>query len=333
VKEEFSDYELYLIDQYLMHGRSLIVLLDGLEEIAPQGGQQMYGYQRPSYPPVKTGLEKLLAHYGVTVENKYIFDKNCYEQVSQSGKRPLHFAPMIKDEFINKEFDVLENIKGMIMLRVSPVTVDERSIEEKNITAHKLFSTSEEAWDMANNIMLGYSQPPAEDKLQQYPLAGILEGEFDSYFKDKGVPVKEAKEDDEKKDSAVKELNNKLNTENAMLKKSKPAKIFVIGTSELVKKNLIDADGNSPNALFVINIIDYMNNKTDWAVMRSKTQKYNPLKPYDPKDGPISRFFANRNYIKAINIAGLPLLVILAGFFMLRKRNSRKKEIYKQFYS
>ena len=115
---------------------------------------------------------------------------------------------------------------------------------------------------------------------------------------------------------------SQITPEGVTIKKGKPAKIFLIGTSEILKDNILDAEGQNPNAQFVLNVIDYLNNREGNAVMRSKTQQFNPLKDVAP---------GMKAMIKAMNIAGLPVLVILAGLVVWFRRTSRKRMIQEMF--
>ena len=64
-KENFSEYELYQIDQFLMRGNKLAIFMDSFNQVTPQGQQAMMQQMRqPVFIPLNTGLEKLLAHYG-----------------------------------------------------------------------------------------------------------------------------------------------------------------------------------------------------------------------------------------------------------------------------
>jgi len=56
--------------------------------------------------------------------------------------------------------------------------------------------------------------------------------------------------------------------------------------------------------------------------MRSKEQRFNPL--METKGG-------SRAFVKAFNIAGLPLLVILFGLGVWLHRHARKKRIQMMF--
>jgi hypothetical protein len=71
-----------------------------------------------------------------------------------------------------------------------------------------------------------------------------------------------------------------------------------------------------------MNVIDYLNGREDFAVMRSKTQRFNPLQDVAP---------AARTAIKTANIAGLPVLVVVAGIIVWGRRSTRKRMIQKIF--
>ena len=110
--------------------------------------------------------------------------------------------------------------------------------------------------------------------------------------------------------------------EGTTIRKGKPSRIFVIGTSEILKDNVMDKDGISPNSQFIMNVVDFLNNREDIAIMRSKTQSFNPLRDIEP---------GAKTAIKTVNIAGLPVLVIIAGLIFWQRRASRKKFIQKIF--
>lgn len=334
--EPFTDYELYQIDQFLMKGNSLAIFLDAFNEVMPQDRQSMMMGQQPAYPPLHTGLEKLLTHYGIAVKPSYVLDENCFKQrVVRSpggGERPIYFAPIIKNERINKTVDYLKNIKGLVMLKASPLEVDDHKVKENGLKAVKLLSSSDRSWEMAGRIDLNpmFMAPPTdEDAFKSRALAYTLEGAFPSYFADKPIPVKEedtslnpaAGDQGANKETVGRDMSRIL-SQGATLKKGKPARIFLIGTSEVLKDNILDEDGRNTNSQFVMNVVDYLNGREENAVMRSKTQQFNPVREIAP---------AARAAIKTGNIAGLPVLVILSGLVVWFRRSSRKRVIQEIF--
>jgi len=337
-KQNFSDYELYQIDQFLMKGNNLAVFLDSFEEVSPQGQQgMMQQFQKSFHLPINTGLEKLLSHYGLQVKKLIVLDENSYrQQVPRAfggGERRIYFAPIIKNENINREAEYLQNIKGLVVLKSSPVTVDAEKIEKSGLKAIRLFSSSARSWEMKDRIdfnPMHMSPPGDKEAYKSHGLAYTVEGMFPSYYADKPVPVKEddkdAKEstDNEQEDDKKEERidMSAILTKGATIKKGKPGKIFLLGSSEILKDNVIDEEGRTPNAQFIMNVVDYLNGRGETAVMRSKTQKFNPLIDVSP---------AAKATVKTVNIAGLPVLVILAGVLVWFKRVSRKRLIQKIF--
>lgn len=340
--KKFTDYELYKIDQALMRGANLAIFTNAFKEI-PQTPQQQFMFNTgPTYQPLNTGLEKLLAHYGIRVKPSFIMDKNCFKQNMSTraggGERPIYFAPMIKNEFINHDLDFLKNIKGLVTMNVSPVSIDMEKIKQNGLSAHQLIASSNESWEMTGQINLNpmMIQPPkADEKLKSYPMAYLLEGQFTSYFNGKDIPKQEVETPDktiddmgpdglnetgesEKEDSAL----SKIESKNNFIATGKNAKIFIAGSSAILNDNILDPEGRGPNAVFILNIIDTLNNRDDIAVMRSKTQQFNPLN----ETGIMTKIF-----IKTFNIAGLPFLVVVLGMFIWWRRKARRKNIQMMF--
>jgi gliding motility-associatede transport system auxiliary component len=338
--EKFSDYELYQIDQALMKGTNLALFIDAFKEINPNN-QQRFGLNRgPNYVPLDTGLDKLLSHYGIHVKKSYVLDENSHKQVLPGsmggGERSIYFAPIIKNKNINHDLDFIRSIKGLVAVKISPLELDEAQISKNNLKAVKLFSSSEKSWEIRKNISLNpmfLPPPPPDDEMQRFPLAYMVEGEFPSYFA--GKPIPEKKSQDEKKGAEDKKENtsepvekkteadmSKIKSQGQTISKGKPAKIFLMASTEMLKNNVLDPEGDSPNDMFILNTIDALNHREDIAAMRSKVLSFNPLND----TGSITKTF-----VKTFNIAGLPVLLVFLGLIVWLRRHSRKKQIQMMF--
>ena len=348
--EPFSDYELFQIDQFLMKGKNLILILDRFKEIQPSNQQGAnFGGQQPVYVPLDTGLEKLLDRYGIRIKKSYVMDENCYHQQMPAqlggGERPIYFAPLIQSRFINKDLDFMKSIKGMIAITVSPLELDTERLAANGLTATQLVASSNKSWEMSGRITLNpmfIQPPPSKEEMQSKPLAYILEGEFPSYFTDKPIPLKEIDKNepaDKGEGDAVQkpapsnplgtssqsEIDiSKIVTKGQFIAKGKPAKVFLMASADMLKDNLIDASGRGPNATFILNVIDYLNDREDIAVMRGKEQRFNPLN--ETQTG-------TKTFAKTLNIIGLPALVVLFGIGVWFRRHTRKKNIQMMFRS
>jgi len=347
-KERFSDYELFQIDQFLMKGNSLALFLDAFNEIQQANQRSMQFNQGPFYVPLNTGLEKLLNHYGVRIKKAYVLDKNCFTQRyrSQSGieEIPVYFAPRIKNKNINHNINYLKNIKDLLALQLSPVELDEERIKEQGLEALRLFSSSEKSWEMSGRINLNpmfIQLPEPEEFKGGFPLAYVIKGEFGSYFTGKQLPEKPVEETEESDSETQQETAetkkekrndvdlSKITEEGAFISKGKPGQIFIIGTSSILRNDVFNWQNEGqnrerefPNKVFVMNVMDSLNQRESLALMRGKRQSYNPLD---------ETAVGTRNILKTLNIAGLVVLVVLLGLLVWFRRNSRKKRIQLMF--
>lgn len=330
--ESFSEEDLFKIDQFLMKGKSLALFLDRFMETTSDP-QQTFMNQTPSHTPFSTGLETLLSHYGITVRPSFVMDKNCFNQPMHTrfggGERPIWFAPIIQNQNISHDLNFMENIKGLVMLKASPLALDNEKLKDNGITAHTLFTSSDQSWEAGEPVNLNplMIQPPVSDeKFKRFPLACLLEGRFASYFADRPIPEKKVKTDDT---PAVKEKKRQpsahspeITEEDAVIKIGKPGKILLIASSEPLKNSLLDEEGQSANATFLLNVLDALNGREQTAVLRAKEQQLNPLRETGS---------ALKAFVKFFNIMGLPVMVVVAGMIVWFLRYSRKKKIRAMF--
>lgn len=328
--EKFSDFELFQIDQALMKGTNIAFISDSFTEGRSPGGMGM----PPAMLPIDTGLEKLISHYGINIKKAYVLDKQCYKhQASKDmggGEQSIYFAPMLKESSINTAPVFMKNIKGLIAMQISPLELIEENIDKEKIKVTRLFSSSKESWLMEGMVNLNpmFLQPPdKKDDMKSYDLAYLLTGTFTSYFKGKPIPEKEIGEQEitEGKDKKKPEGNpipQGTTAGNIVLETSKPAKLFILPCSQMLEDNMLDPEGQSTNSMFILNMVDHLNGDDDIATLRTKQQMLNPIAQTTPFD---------RGFIKAVNIAGLPTLVVLFGLGVFLKRRARRKKIANRF--
>ena len=332
-KEALSDYELFQIDQFLMKGKSLAIFHDSFDEMnMPQG--QMGRQQGPVFLPISTGLEKMLDHWGVSIKQSYVLDKSCFEQQLPrqygGGKQTIYFAPIIRDEKINDGLDFMKYVKSLVMLKVSPLELREDALAAADLTGDVIFSSSDESWEMSGRIDFSpWAMQPPEDpaEMESFPLAVLITGEFPSWFAGKPVPEKPSSEGEEADSTAAADASggqgaDLVTGEGAVIEKGRPGKIFLIASSEILGNNILDEAGVSTQATFIMNVIDHLNGRDAYADMRGKSQRFNPLR--DTGAGA-------RTFVKTLNIAGLPVLVVALGIVVWARRSGRKRRIKAMF--
>ena len=202
-----------------------------------------------------------------------------------------------------------------------------------------MVSSSVKSCEIRKNISLNpmfLGPPPTDKEMHSFPLAFMVEGEFPIYFAGKPIPEKTSQ--DTKADAADKKDEKENHPETAnkntggnlskikgpgqVIAKGKPSKIFLIAAPEMLKNNVMDPEGDSPNDTFILNTLDALNHREDIAAMRSKVLSFNPLQD----TGSLTKTF-----VKTFNIAGLPVLLVFLGLFVWLRRHSRKKRIQMMF--
>jgi ABC-type uncharacterized transport system involved in gliding motility auxiliary subunit len=173
--------------------------------------------------------------------------------------------------------------------------------------------------------------------MHSYLLAALVTGKFPSYFADKPIPVQEAKKEEQEPEAADNEDQSAETAQNATLQAksslqskgdkrpiSLPGKILLIGSSSMISDTILDAAGEGPNSVLVMNLIDALNGREDMAALRSKVQELNPLRATSGQ---------TKTLVKAVNIIGLPCAVILFGLLVWAGRARRKRRIQKMFFA
>ncbi len=304
-KTEFTDAELYKIDQFIMRGGNVMFYVDPFNE---QG--QGY-YQAPVYTPNETKLEKLLNTYGVQLGKNYVLDENCYKQRSQSyGNVNMYWAPMLQRSQLAPKSVITNNLGYVIFLQAGSVDATAAQ-NDRDVKVTVLAKSSPESWLMEKNIQLNplmTASPSDKSTEKSEDLAVLLEGKFKSAFTADPAP-------EENKDGT-------LTAQTHLPQSTQNGKIFVTGTSQITSSQLIDENGSEPIAMFTRNIVDYMNGNADLCTMRTKGLSLNTLKGVDSPFALLSKYF---------NEFGLTILVALAGLLIWRMREKRRKLIHDRY--
>lgn len=158
--------------------------------------------------------------------------------------------------------------------------------------------------------------PPGDkSKLKSYDLALMLEGKFKSAF-DKAPETSQT--DDEGNPLPQGELETSSHVAESVM----PGKIFVIGSSTVTTRQVIDENATTPIAMFFMNTLDYLNGNEDLCVMRSKSLSVNTLE---------IKSMAAANFWKFFCQYGLVVILIIVGLLVLRSRSLRRRAINKKY--
>ncbi|MGH7163416.1 MAG: Gldg family protein, partial [Planctomycetota bacterium] len=201
--KEFSDVEVFRLDQYLMKGgRVLMFITQGTLEQSPF--EQSLRYQQ-----FKTGLDEWLQHHGVRVPNEFVCHfQNSERQtyITAQGElriQPLVFLPFFWDELMDRDNPAVNTLKKVTLLWAHPIDILRDRLQGKKATV-LVHSNAAESWrwrDLARIDPGGVTRSdlPRSGETLESAVAVSLEGIFTSYFAERPAPPsltpKQAKEE------------------------------------------------------------------------------------------------------------------------------------------
>ncbi len=314
-KMNFTEEELYKIDQFLLRGGNVMLFLDGLVD---DGQNQMYGIG--NFVPNESNLDRLLSKYGVERGKNMVMDKNCLKDINaQYGELNYYWVPAIHKKQLARK-NVITNNLGYVYLLQSGSLDPAAAKENKNLKVTELAKSSAEAWALSDGVTLHpiYLEPPTDTStFAEYDLSLILEGKFDSAFDE--APAA-SQNDDGTENNA--DSDNALVTSNHIKTSVMPGKLFIASSSVITTRQVIDENGSSPVSMFLMNVVDYMNGNEELCTMRTKSLSVNNLTIKTP---------AAVSFWKILNQYGLSVLVALAGLFVWRLRTARRRAINRKY--
>lgn len=314
-KMDFTEEELYKVDQFLLRGGNVMLFLDG---VIDDGKNSSYGLG--NYVANDSNLERLLNKYGVERGKNMIMDKNCLKDMNaQYGQLTYYWVPTVHKKQLAKK-NVITNNLGYIYHLQSGSLDPSVAKENKNLKVTELVKSSNEAWEMESGIVLHplYLDPPTDpSSFGQYDLSVLLEGKFDSAFDEAPAGAQNSDDDASNSDASDELVTSKHIKSSIML-----GKLYVSGSSAVTTRQVIDENGTSPVSMYIMNVIDYMNGNEDLCTMRTKSLSVNNLTVKSQIAAGIWKIF---------NQYGLAVLVALAGLIVWRLRAARRRAINKKY--
>lgn len=314
-----GDIERYALDQYLMRGGTLVVATSAYQLVLDQQNQ-WFGLS-----PIQSGIQEMLASYGVTVEQALVLDPQSLP-VELSVQRVIGNTQVIERRLLDYPYfiDVRPNGMDQDSLIVadlpavglnwaSPITLDETLNEGRSVS--RLLRSTGDAWtdEMAFNIRPtadgGFT---AQGERQSHTLAVAIQGQFQSFFTDKPSPF-EADEGETSEDEATEDETAPEQPAFGLIEESPDsARLVVIGSSaflnDVVVRNTSDyvAERFASNIQLIQNTIDWSVEDTDLLSIRSRGTTVRLLDPIDDDE---KTAWEIGNYVLAL--AGLLSLAVV----------------------
>lgn len=174
-KENFTKEELKKIDDFLMSGRSVLILADGVTV-----GNNLTATVN------NTNLNELLEKYGVRLNNDLVLDvysgRVSFSQGFMSFLVDYPFWPKIVKDGFNSTNPAVARLSGVVLPWASSIDILQNSQDEK---IDYLARTSNQGWLQTKDFTLNPQNIPAVSNTKSYNLAVALSGNIKSAFGDK----------------------------------------------------------------------------------------------------------------------------------------------------
>ncbi len=190
--KDLSAREAFEIDQFVMRGGHAIFCLDG-NDYQPGGG----GIRGT---PITTGLDGVLAAYGVKMKPGLVLDKrmNAVRVAQRQGpiqvvqEFPYPFWIRIQKDTMASESPIVRNLDLVQLFWAQPLEIDREKIP--GVEVIELLKTSADTWLRSDTRSVNVDTtgaaylPPAEKDRKPELVAAILKGTFHSAFAGQPVP-------------------------------------------------------------------------------------------------------------------------------------------------
>ena len=305
----FSEFDKFKLDQFLVKGGKLLLLLDGiqaeLDSIRPDGGLAF---------PYSTNLDDLLFHYGVRLNADLLLDMNCGAiplVVGYLGDKPeTRLVPWRFFPVLNNfgKHPVVRNMDAIYGRFVS--TLD--TIISPGILKTPLIMSSAYSRILTSPVRLSFNEARLNPQPEQYrkrdlPVAYLLEGRFTSHYQNRMLPDAKDKlsfrESDKK--SAIVVVGDGDFARNDT---SKTGDFFALGYDRFLRTTFANRD-------FLLNSIAYLLDENGVILARNKTIALRPLD--------LPRIGKEKIMWQIVNVAGPVILVLVFALIRLWLRNRR----------
>ena len=305
----FNMLDKFIIDQYIMNGGKILWLIDGAK--ASMDSLQ----QNKSFIATNNDLKlsDQLFKYGIRINANLIEDLRSTEipivtgysnNIPQQSYFPWPYYPLLFSENNHPISKGLDAIKCDFASSIDTI----KNNINKTILLHS--SKQSRISPTPAKVSLGILENPpplTSFNKEKLPIAVLLEGEFESVFKNRILPK-----------------NQKLN----FVSQSKKTQMIVVSDGDLIRNSVSNNGDIYPlgydrfikytypgNKKFIMNSIHFLCDETGLTQLKSKEIKLRLLDKEKIKN--------NKTFIQLINIL-LPLLILLIFAFIFTKMKKKK---------
>ncbi len=270
----FSEPDKFAIDQFIMQGGKVLFLLDPVHPFADSlsaGTTVALANQ--------VGLEDLLFKYGVRVNYNLVADLQCnYVPVNTApvGEEarftmmPWVYHPLLAGPVNHPVSRGLNYVKSQFASTLDTLAGSTGQVRKTVLLATSTASRTRDVPLYINMEEVTVQPDPALYNSAKLPVGVLLEGEFESFYKNYPVP------------------DGVIPSDWKLIPKGQPSSIFVLTDGDIVANEVIFEQGayraqplgydrytqqTFGNSEFIMNVVNYMTDKTGLMELRSREFK------------------------------------------------------------
>lgn len=315
-KEQYSETEKFILDQYLMQGGRILWLIDGAnisyKDLTEKG-------QSPSIKN-ETNLDDLLFTYGIRINSDFVQDALCTsipvtsDDGSQYTALPWYYSPILLPSNDHTTTKDIAEVKASF---VSSISLTNKS---NGVIPKVLLTTANRSHIVKVPEMIDFDTQKIESDPKYFetsyiPVALSLEGSFSSAFTNRLIP------------------EDIIPVSTRILEKSKNTKMVIASSSDIIRNGIESGNEGMQvqpmgydqltgklfgNRDFIVNTVNWLANDDNWMELRNKSRQMNLLDK--------QLIYTNRNKYVFLNI-GIPVILILTviGTISLYRRRKYSK--------
>jgi ABC-type uncharacterized transport system involved in gliding motility auxiliary subunit len=315
---QLNERQVYEINQAMRRGLPVIMAVQAHEygySPAQNGGWTISGQS------LDTGLEPMLASFGLTVSEDHFMDSSMEtidlpREVNLGGLRMQTREPVkvplqirVTESQLAQDSPLTNRISSVFYLWGVPIDHDATKLAANGLTVTDLMTSSDNCWreQWSEGPLPGsLLNPQGKQMLGAQPLAVLVEGTFPDTFAENGAPPWPTAAE--------------AGTEPDPLQAGpapapvtpQPGRLFLLGGAKLFDDNIIAAQ---QNALLLLNAIDYLAGSRELLSIRGKTLTQRVIRPVEAGEKIAWRVFT---------VLLVPIILAIFGFVRaaMRRRDA-----------
>jgi ABC-2 type transport system permease protein len=340
--QELDQKQLLAVDQFLMQGGT-VVLATSPFDIDTQGSL--------SVKKQDSGIQGWLAHHGITLQESLVLDPQNAAFPIPVDRRVGGFVIRetqmvdypyfvdIRNSGMEQEGGISSGLNQVTLTWPSPITLNQDKNRERQVT--RLLESTEQAWttedlhiqpDFGRHGELGF--PLGEERGKQL-LGVVVEGRFDSYFKDKPSPLMTDESSNAAADSEPSPADHEEEEKqeppvvSRMIERStESARVILIASNTFLGDEMLDLATSGLGTRY-LKPVQLVENAIDWSLedrglltIRGRAHFSRTLEPLDRES---QLFWEYLNY--GLALVAL-FLVWMVRRFVNRKAESRYAAVF-----